>query len=236
MARRELTSWLLDAVNMIFPRVCCVCHRSLVAGERVLCLHCLDRLPRTMIHRNNFNSLHQRLAGHTPVERAAAWFHYIRGSEFVSIIHDAKYRGMPDIARDSGEIFAREILPDGFFDGIDIILPVPLHRAKFLTRGYNQAREIASGISRATGIPVGDNLEAKHGHTSQTRRNAWERFLNSRNIFTVTRPDMLARRHVLVVDDVITTGATMLACIDTIHAAEPSAVISVLALGATRLS
>lgn len=232
---RGLKELFAAGVDLIYPRVCCVCHRSLTRGEKVICLHCLDALPRTDVHRSEFNFIHKKLAGHTLIERAGAWFHYSRESNYASIIHDAKYRGMPDLAREAARLYAGEIIGDGFFDDIDIILPVPMHTAKMLSRGYNQAEMAARGISEATGIPVADNLVATRGHDSQTRKNSWERLLNARNIYELIRAAEIEGRHILIVDDVITTGATMLACADAVRQGAPSARISVLALAATSL-
>lgn len=230
---RELAA---GAMDLLYPRVCCVCHRSLTRGEKVVCLHCLDALPRTDVHNSDFNFIHKKLVGHTLIERAGAWFYYSRESEYASIIHDAKYRGMPDLARQAARLYAIEIADDGFFDGIDLILPVPMHPSKILSRGYNQAEKIASGISEVTGIPIGDNLVATRKHDSQTRKNSWERLLNARDTYDIRYSEELAGRHVLIVDDVITTGATMLACADVVHSAAPDARISVLALAATALN
>lgn len=233
-----LRDWSRALLSMIFPDVCSVCHRSLVDGEDFLCLGCLSGLPRTNIHALPFNQIHERLA--MPgmlIERAGAWFWYIRGSDFRSIVHDAKYRGMWSICRRAAATYAREIAPDGFFDGIDMIVPIPLHRSRFLSRGYNQSEQIALGVSDVTGIPVGHCLQAVCGHESQTRHNATERLRNAMGIYEVI-PEMkpiLQGKHVLIVDDVITTGATMLACLKAIADAAPTARLSVMSLGATRL-
>lgn len=222
--------------SLIFPHVCTVCHQSLVDGEEFLCLHCLTDLPRTGFHLQKFSPLHQRLASnHLPIEKTAAWFHYIRQSDYRSIVIDAKYHGMPSIAEQAGEIFANEIAGSGFFDDIDIMLPVPLHPLKKMRRGYNQSEHICRGVRKVTGIAIGGNLIASHEHGSQTRRNAWERLINSRNIFDLEHPDDIDGKHVLVVDDVITTGATMIACLEAIRNAAPQTRMSVLSLGATKI-
>lgn len=237
MARLDLLKeWGVALRSMIFPRVCEVCSEALVRGEDVMCMQCDYEMPRCRLHNESFNAIHRRLAGHVPVERAAAMFHYYRDTPYTRLIHVAKYNGRPLVVRKLACKFALEILPDGFFDGIDMILPVPLHRVKRLKRGYNQSDYIARGISEATDIPVADNLVAVRSHGSQTHRGAFERWLNSRDIYQTVRPDELAGRHLLVVDDVITTGSTMLACCEAIHEAAPTATISVLSLGLTSLA
>lgn len=221
--------------DMFFPRVCCVCHTPLGEQEDFLCLHCLVALPRTNMHLSGFNAIHQRLAGHNLIERAGAWFQYVSHSEWAQIIYDTKYYHLPLIGRAAGKAYAAEIKGDGFFDGVDLLLPVPMWPAKERRRGYNQAREIARGMSEATGITVGDNLRAVRSHSTQTRRHAWERFVNAHDTFGVSDAGELNGKHVMIVDDVITTGATMLACCDAIRAVSPATRLSVIALGATVL-
>lgn len=222
-------------LRLLFPETCGVCGRELVEGERVVCLHCDMAMPRTRCHLDDFNTVHQRLTGRARVDRAAAMFYYQRESRYAGLIHEAKYRGMRSIVGTLGEVYAAEIAPDGFFDGIDCILPVPMHRLKAALRGYNQAEEIARGIGRVTGIEVGDHLRMTRWHRTQTRRGAYDRYVNTRGLFTVDHPDELSGRHVLIVDDVVTTGATLIACCEALRDAVPSVNISVLTLAATRM-
>lgn len=228
-----LRSWLDDLSGLIFPNLCEVCSTTLVRGENTLCLQCLCDMPRTNLHRQSFNEIHKRLAGHTPIERAAAYFYYYKESPYARMIQNAKYNSRPRLARTLAAMFAREISADGFFDGIELLLPVPLHYLKEFRRGYNQSREIALGISSVTGIPVGSNLTATRGHSTQTRRGPFERWLNTEGIYAAEDPQELDGKHILLIDDVITTGATILRCADTIHSAAPTATVSVVSLGFT---
>lgn len=231
-----LREWAGDLLDVIYPRCCEVCGAALVKGEEALCTKCDYNLPRCDIHRDSFNTLHQRLAGHAPIERAAGYFYYHRGSAYTRLIHVAKYDGRPCVARRLAENFAAEIAPDGFFDGIDMVVPVPLHRSKQLSRGYNQSAYIARGLCNAIGgLTFVEALRATRKHVTQTRKSAFDRWLNSADIYEVADASALADRHVLVVDDVITTGATMLACCEAIHRVAPSATISVLSLAVTAL-
>ena len=231
-----LKEWGTALLHMVFPRCCEVCSGALVRGEEVICMQFDYDMPRCRIHNDPFNDIHKRLASQVPIERAAAMFFYYRNTPYTRLIHVAKYNGRPRVGRELAQRFAREIEPDGFFSGVDLILPVPLHKFKRLKRGYNQSEYIAMGLSDVTGIAVGDNLIAVKAHSSQTRRGAFDRWLNARHIYQALRPDDLAEKHILVVDDVITTGSTMLACCEAIHAAAPSSRISVLALGLTSLA
>ena len=227
--------WIKDIAGIIFPNTCHVCGRTLVDGESIMCLHCHMNMPRTGYHRSDFNAMHQRIGHKIPIERAAAYFHYERDSDYASLIHSAKYRAMPHIARHLGSQYAREISADGFFDAIDLIEPVPLSMLKLITRGYNQSEELAKGISTVTGIPIGHHLGARH-HTSQTKKDAKERWDNvSRIYYAKTSHKPVTQSHVLIVDDIITTGATIAACATAIRGIWPNARISILTLGATRL-
>ena len=228
-----IAGWLRDIGGSLYPRLCTVCGRPLVRGEEIMCLGCSVDMPRTRLHTQQFGIIHQRLAGHAPIERAASYFYYHRDGKYARLIHDAKYNGRPYIARGLAARYAAEIAPDGFFEGIDIIIPVPLHRSKLRRRGYNQSRVIAEGVAEVTGIGIGDNLVARHGHSTQTRLNAFQRWLNARDIYAVERAGELRGRHVLIVDDVLTTGATLLACCEAVHNAAPDATISVLTIALT---
>lgn len=235
MAWRGLKEWVDDALRVIFPLTCEVCGTSLSRGEDVMCLHCNVDMPRTQLHHEEFNTLHQRLAGKAPIERAAGYFYYYPDSDYAKMIQRAKYNGRPRIVSKLAERYVTELAADAFFDGIDLIQPVPMHWLKKVRRGYNQSEEIARAISRVTGIAMCDCLLTTHSRSTQTRKNRFERWINTREAYSVKRVDSIADRHILIVDDVITTGATILACCEAIHAASPATRLSVLSLGVTHL-
>lgn len=223
-------------LSVIYPHVCEVCGQTLVRGEELICTECDVNMPRVGLHREQFSDLHKKLAGNSPLERAASWFYYLRDDDYARLIQTAKYNSRPRLARELGRRYAEEIKGDGFFDGIDLLLPIGMHRWKRFIRGYNQADMIARGISEATGIEVGDNIVMPRRHQTQTRRRAYERWVNSRGVFSIANPEELENRHVLIIDDVLTTGATLSSAIETVHAASPSTRISVLTLATTRLA
>ena len=231
-----LKGWGSDLLGVLCPDLCTVCGHKLVGGERVLCLECLAGLPLTGLHSQHHSPLHERvLSTSTPVERAASMMWYVRESPYTAIIHDAKYRSRPSVASYMTGLYCGMISPEGFFDGIDAVIPVPIHLLKRLGRGYNQAEVMARSISESTGIALYDNLKCRRFHTTQTRKNVAERYRNALGAYTVENASELAGKHVLVVDDVLTTGATMRACMDSLLAAEPTVRLSFLTLAATKL-
>ncbi len=209
-------TWLHDLAGLVWQRTCAVCGNTLVDGEDTLCLRCMSRLPLTGFHRFDFNTIHRRLAADVRIERAGAMIHYHRKGVYSGLIRRGKYEGRPELLRALASLYATQLLDDGFFDGIDIILPVPMHRVKKFLRGYNQSEVIAKTVSARTGIPIGDNLVARRSHKTQTRRGAFDRSHNVSSVFAVSHPEELCGLHILLVDDVITSGATLHACAKTL--------------------
>ncbi|MCM1504309.1 MAG: ComF family protein [Muribaculum sp.] len=154
------------------------------------------------------------------------------------MIHRAKYSGRPKLARQLGRRFAAQLADEGFFDGMDMMVPVPMHWLKLIRRGYNQSEEICRGVSEVVGLPVVRLLEATRGHRTQTMLGGLGRWENLRDVYRVCdgKVDDLSGKHLLLVDDVLTTGATLLSCRQAIEVACRDVKVSVLTLGVTRLS
>jgi ComF family protein len=151
--------------------------------------------------------------GIIPVERAAALFYYEAGSETANILYELKYHNHPEIGVVMGRMIGREFSESGFFDGIDMLVPIPLARSRQRHRGYNQSRSIAEGISQITGQPISDQLVRRtHFVKSQTQMGRRERQENVADVFEVKNLDGIHGRHLLLIDDVVTTGATITAC------------------------
>lgn len=146
--------WLLSLLRLFFPRQCPVCGCLLQEGEAGICLRCNMDMPRTGYHQLRDNPMERMLWGKMPLERATAYFFYRKGSGFRHIVHQMKYDGRQDLAETMGRLMAQELLPSGFFDSIDLLLPVPLHPAKERKRGYNQSERLAQGIAAVTVIPI----------------------------------------------------------------------------------
>lgn len=218
-----------------FPRLCYVCDRPLTADEDIICLDCNLEMPRTALHLSQFNTIHQRVAGNATIDTAAGWFYYYTDSPYARLIKTAKYNDRPMLARRLGQLYAQELAADGLAGKFDVYLPVPLYFTKKIRRGYNQSREIAIGMADILGGDVGDNLVARRSHHSQTSRGALNRFLNVRGTYSLKYPEELDGLRVAIVDDIVTTGSTLLDCVNAIALTANPASISILTLGVTRM-
>lgn len=227
----------IDIIDSFFPRCCPVCQSRLVEGEDGICLNCYLKVPRTGYHLDPSNPLILRLVDvRTPIERAVAFFHYSKDNVYARLIRDAKYHNQPNLDKALARLYAQELQAAGFFRDIDAVMPVPIHWTKRLRRGYNQSDFIAAGIADVTGLPVLHNLKARRAHSTQTRKSAVERRHTLPGVFKVTHPERLKGMHILLVDDVITTGATILSCAQAIKKAVPDHRLSILSLAATKLT
>lgn len=208
-----IKDWLYSFISLLFPRCCVVCGRSLAKGEECICAMCNINLPRTNYHLQKDNQVEQLFWGKIPLERATSFFFYRKGSDFRQILHQLKYGGQKEIGAIMGRYMASELTVSGFFEGIDVIIPVPLHKRKQRIRGYNQSEWIARGISAVTGIRIDTEVIVRRKHTdTQTRKSTFERWENVDGIFELHHAESLKGKHLLVVDDVLTTGATTVAC------------------------
>lgn len=208
-----IKDWLSSFLSLLFPRCCLVCGRPLAKGEECICTMCNINLPRTNYHLQENNPVERLFWGKVPLERATSFFFYRKGSDFRQILHQLKYGGRKELGATMGRYMASELLPSGFFKGIDVIIPVPLHKKKQQLRGYNQSEWIVRGIAVVTGISVNTESIIRRKNTeTQTRKSAFERWENVDGIFELHSSEPLQGKHVLVVDDVLTTGATTVAC------------------------
>ncbi|MCK9562576.1 MAG: ComF family protein [Bacteroidales bacterium] len=215
-----------------FPDICTVCGSHLRVSERVMCTSCLIDIPRIYFHNQERNPLEDVLWGQIPYEKATALFYYTKKNKYAALLHNLKYKNRSDVGEFLGELFANELQKTGFLDSIDCIIPIPLHKKRLKQRGYNQSEHIALGLSKQSSIPYITNAVVRTVNTqTQTKKSKEERLRNVQNIFSVINPSVLAHKHVLLLDDVITTGATCISCADTIISAEPSCRVSIASLG-----
>lgn len=196
-----------------------------------MCVRCMASLPRTGLLNTPENEMERRFWGIFPVERASALYYYARGGNVSNILYGMKYHGRRKLCVQMGRMIAAELMGTGFFDGIDCVMPVPLHKKRLRERGYNQSELLAIGISEMTGIPVETSpLIRKHNNTTQTHKSSFERWENVSGLFDITsRAAVWSGKHILLIDDVLTTGATISACIDALKVI-PSIKISIVTL------
>lgn len=219
---------LVDAVdNLLFPRCCPVCGRSLNDSEKCICEACFLEMPRPTVINGRMTHLDILFLGTKAVDAAISLFQYNRQSLYANIIKDIKYHNSPQIGMHLAERFAREHTDDNWFADIDMVIPVPLHASKLRRRGYNQSVWIARGISEATKIPVVEAIYAAKPHRTQTSKSVVERRQNVKDVFDCSTD--LTDKTVLIVDDVITTGATISECAD-LAAAHGAKSVKVLSL------
>lgn len=164
------------------------------------------------------------------IRKASAFSFYTRGSRIRKLIHSLKYKGMKELGHELGKIYALSLQPSGYLNDIDLIIPVPLHPSKLRKRGYNQSDSISEGLSAITGIPVDTtSLSRIAGTKTQTRKSRYDRWINVEGIFRINDGEMLKGKHILLVDDVITTGSTIESCANEILSVQGTSV-SVVAL------
>ena len=223
--------WISDLIDLIFPRCCMVCDELLSPQERDICLDCMSKLPK--IEKLHLEEIEKVFWGKVEIERATSYIYYHKNSPYNNIIHYLKYKNRPEPGERLAFIAAKEIAETGFFDGIDAIIPLPLSKKKLKERSYNQCDYIAAGISRATGIPVLKGAVVRTtANETQTHKNRDERWKNVEGIFALDRPQDIEGKHVLLLDDILTTGATLASCAKTIQAG-CNCRISVFTLGYT---
>ena len=202
-----------DFISFLFPRLCHGCGNQLLRNEKVICTECFVLIPRTGFHLIPENPVEKIFWGRCPVEHAAVFSYYTRDSRIRRLIHHLKYKGAAEIGTELGRIYGNSLKNTVFLNEIDLIIPVPLHPSKQRRRGYNQSELIARGISEATGIPVDTGILKRISvSTTQTKKSRYDRWLNVNEIFRVTDRGKTEGRHILIVDDVITTGSTIEAC------------------------
>lgn len=221
-------------LSVLFPNRCALCGRYVAEEGSALCPDCIAALPRTeqaFLRQNSTEQLFQKMPH---VLSAAAFLFFDHDSTFRLAIHQMKYRERPEVGRQLARIAAREFAAYDFFDGIDVIVPVPLHDKRFRERGYNQSEWIARGLSDVTGIPVDtEHLLRRVNNPKQAMLHSDDRTKNVENIFCVSHPEEMYHKHILLVDDIITTGSTITSCLHAMRAFRGSS-FSVFALGKAR--
>lgn len=207
------TGYLADFVSLLFPELCQACKANLVAGEELICTECRYNLPFTNFHFKPDNMVAQQFWGKINLEAAYALCYFVKGGRLQHLMHQFKYKGVQKIGNLLGNIAGDQLAQSAVFKTADVIIPVPLHKSRLRKRGYNQSMCFAEGIAEKLHIPVSENnLIRARATETQTHRSRFSRFENMQEVFLVSNPEKLKNKHVLLVDDVVTTGSTLEAC------------------------
>lgn len=209
MKNSVIGKYIESLVTLVYPKLCLVCGSTLYGNEDIICTHCRHSLPLTNFHLSAGNPVEQLFWGRLPVERATALLYFDKGSNYNRLVHQLKYNGRKDAGLFLGKLLG-SALNESTLCSIDCIIPIPLHPVKLRRRGFNQSQVIAQGIAEVLGIEIhADMLNRKIFTSSQTRRKRYDRWKNVEGIFGCNYPEKIRNKHILLVDDVITTGATM---------------------------
>ncbi len=197
--------------HLVYPRLCDGCSKPLLAEEEILCLNCnVFNLPRTAYHHIADNETAMRFAGRVPVVKATSFAYFTVDGLLQHLLHLLKYSGRKEIGVFLGKQLGYDLKQLNWHEGIDAIVPIPLYPEKEAARGYNQTELICSGLSYVLGIPVITNLLYRIKNTeSQTQKSREERLLNVEGAFELRNSSNLQGKHILIIDDVLTTGATL---------------------------
>lgn len=199
--------------SLLFPNLCYSCSGVLSKNESVICLICENSLPKTNFHEVSENPIFNRLYGRIQIENATALFYFDKGNKVQHLMHLLKYSGKKEVGTHLGKMLGKDLATSAGFKNISAVIPVPLHEKKLRKRGYNQAEYFARGIAEAIKTSMVTNVLKRVENTeTQTGKNRFERWDNVKEAFVLNNKNSLMNQHVLLVDDVVTTGATLEAC------------------------
>lgn len=232
---RFLLLLLRDVSDFFLPNLCAACDHQLLRGETCICTSCLMRLPLARFRNGWDNPLFRQFAGRARIEQATAFCHFTKGGRIQRLMHRLKYSNRPEIGLRLGQLYGHALVQSESFSAADLILPVPLHKHRQKVRGYNQSDCIAEGLSQTLMIPLRSDLLSRSRNTaSQTRKTRFDRAGNVERAFLVKDPGCLQGLHVILVDDVVTTGSTLVAVTESLQEQVPGIRVSIAALAFAR--
>ncbi len=231
MALLSIAELKQGIAHLFYPTLCEGCNKPLVSNEHVLCISCALELPETGYHSVGDNETALRFAGRIPFQFATSFAYFTEDSLLQHLLHGLKYKGKKDIGRYLGRRFAESLQNTDWLSTVDMIVPVPLHPKKEAIRGYNQSFIVADAIGNSAGIAVSGSVLLRVRDTeSQTKKTRAERAANMEDAFAVADNSRISGKHIMIVDDVLTTGATIEACARALQSAE-NVKISVATIG-----
>ncbi|MEJ7769893.1 MAG: phosphoribosyltransferase family protein [Chitinophagaceae bacterium] len=210
---QNLKHFIQDFSHLFFPHICIGCGTDIIGQAALLCFHCINRLPVTNFNYETGNQVEKLFYGRLPVIHAGSYCYFSKDSLVQRILHQLKYRGNKELGFFIGRMMGDWLMQSRRFDDIDALVPLPLYASREKRRGYNQAAILCDGIASSIKIPVLSNAVTRVSATeTQTHKNRIERWHNMEGRFRLQNSEALKNKHVLLVDDVITTGATLEAC------------------------
>jgi ComF family protein len=218
---KNVSSYFYDFVNLFYPYTCKACGVPLLRHEKVICTQCRFELPKTQTISERDNPLEKIFWGRVPLEAVASYYYFQKGGKVQHLIHNLKYKGHKEVGVFIGKLMGLDLCKEPVFNSIDYIVPVPLHPSKKRKRGYNQSEAIADGLAESLQKEVDiKSLIRTRASETQTRKSRFKRWENVKEIFLITDFEKLKNKHILLVDDVLTTGATIEACAQQLLAIE----------------
>jgi ComF family protein len=206
-------SSLTDFIHLFFPHVCTGCGSDIINNKHQLCLKCLSELPVTNFFSQPANPVEKKFYGRIPVRNAGSGYFFTKDSLLETLIYELKYKGNKDIGFYLGQLLAKFLSNNNAFNDIDILVPLPLNPKRQKKRGYNQAASLCNGIASVWKRPVVENAVIRKVNTeTQTHMDRITRWENMDGVFAIAEPSLIRDKHILLVDDVITTGASLEAC------------------------
>ena len=199
-----------DFISLFYPNYCTICGNTLRKNEDCICMQCMFYLPKTNFHLQKGNPLEMLFYGKVPIEAVSAFYYFKKGNITQTLIHQLKYRGCKEIGFLCGYLFGLDLKKSDVFISVDVIMPIPLYPKKQKKRGYNQSEEIAKGLAKALQKKLNSKSLVRVIETeTQTKKTLFERWENTQDIFNIQYPEQITSKHILLVDDVITTGSTL---------------------------
>ena len=206
-----------DFINLFYPQNCKSCGNNLFKHEYLICNYCKVHLPKTNFHLLINNPIEKIFHGRVPLQFASCFYNFTKQGKVQKILHAIKYKNSKELAVLVGELYAQDINENPLLREATAVIPVPLHIKKIKSRGFNQSEEFAVGLANGLNLKVStNNLVRKEFTETQTKKNKFQRWENVENKFAIINPEELYNQHVILVDDVITTGATIEACCESL--------------------
>jgi ComF family protein len=201
-----------DFISLFFPRVCLTCGDPLNKGLDELCVKCLIELPKTNNHLISIPEFEMKFAGIINFEHVLVYLFFQKKGIVQRLLHELKYNDKRELGIKLGTWYGKELTSEGFRNEFDMIIPIPLHKSKLKSRGYNQSEAFSEGLAKSLSIPVNvSSLIRTNASETQTNKSRIERWKNVEGIFSVQQVDEVIGKRVLLVDDVLTTGSTLMA-------------------------